>query len=47
MGLQSQVMQGLEHPTGEARWGKGPHTWLCVRITWEPGQDTDSGAPTK
>lgn len=44
MWWQSQVMQVFEKPTGEAEWGNGPHTWLCLRITWELGQDADSGA---
>lgn len=39
-------MQGLEYPTGEAKRASGPHAWLRIGITWELGQDTDSGAPT-
>lgn len=45
--LQSQVMQGLEYQTGEAKWSNGPHTWLYLRITRATGQDTDSGASTE
>lgn len=30
--LQGEVVtQSLEYQMGEAEWGNGTHTWLCIR----------------